>query len=114
MDYTGAAVLETHTVLYGRDGVPKHGAAILRTPQGARLLARVDPGEHKRSRCSRMPIDPRSAGTASSPVPWTVCRIGGSLNERLFSQVLTYERLEGHVGLVTLNRPELATPSTPR
>jgi enoyl-CoA hydratase/carnithine racemase len=23
-----------------------------------------------------------------------------------FSQVLTYERLEGHVGLVTLNRPE--------
>jgi acetyl-CoA C-acetyltransferase len=47
MDYTGAAVLETHTVLYGRDGVPKHGAAILRTPQGARLLARVDPGEHE-------------------------------------------------------------------
>jgi acetyl-CoA C-acetyltransferase len=43
LDYTGTAVLETHTVLYGRDGTPTHGAVILRTPAGGRLLARVDP-----------------------------------------------------------------------
>ena len=38
---TGAAVLETHTVLYDRDGAPTHGVAIVRTADGARALARV-------------------------------------------------------------------------
>jgi acetyl-CoA C-acetyltransferase len=45
LDYIGDAVLETHTVLYARDGAPTHGAVILRTPQGGRLLARVHPEE---------------------------------------------------------------------
>lgn len=40
-DATGRAVLETHTVLYDRDGAPTHGVAILRLPDGARTLARV-------------------------------------------------------------------------
>ncbi len=38
---TGQAALETHTVLYDRDGAPTHGVAIVRTPDGARTLARV-------------------------------------------------------------------------
>jgi acetyl-CoA C-acetyltransferase len=38
---TGQAVLETHTVLYDRDGAPTHGVAIVRTTDGARALARV-------------------------------------------------------------------------
>jgi acetyl-CoA C-acetyltransferase len=38
---TGQAVLETHTVLYDRDGAPTHGVAIVRTADGARALARV-------------------------------------------------------------------------
>jgi acetyl-CoA acetyltransferase len=45
-DYTGPAALETHTVLHGRDGTPTHGVVIARTPQGQRVLARVDPREH--------------------------------------------------------------------
>lgn len=45
LDYTGDAVLETHTVIYGRDGAPRHGAVILRTPAGGRLLARVAAAE---------------------------------------------------------------------
>ncbi len=44
-DHTGPATVETHTVIYGRDGNPKHGVVIARTPQGGRLLTRVDPGE---------------------------------------------------------------------
>ena len=36
----GSARLETHTVLYDRDGAPTHGVAIVRTAQG-RVLARV-------------------------------------------------------------------------
>ena len=38
---TGPAILETHTVLYDRDGAPTHGVAIVRTQDGARALARV-------------------------------------------------------------------------
>ncbi len=38
---TGPAILETHTVLYDRDGAPSHGVAIVRTQDGARALARV-------------------------------------------------------------------------
>ena len=41
MDYTGPAVLETHTVLYARDGSAQHGVVIARTPTGGRLLAKV-------------------------------------------------------------------------
>ncbi len=39
--YVGPATLETGTVLYDRDGSVRHGGAIVRTPDGARVLARV-------------------------------------------------------------------------
>ena len=38
---TGAASIETHTVLHDRDGSPHHGVVILRTADGGRTLARV-------------------------------------------------------------------------
>jgi acetyl-CoA C-acetyltransferase len=38
---SGPATLETHTVLYDRDGAPTHGVAIVRTADGARALARI-------------------------------------------------------------------------
>jgi len=42
MDHAGPATLETHTVLYRKDGSVQHGVVIARTPSGARLLAKVD------------------------------------------------------------------------
>ncbi len=42
LDYAGAASLETFTIVYRRDGMPEFGAVIARTPQGTRLMARVD------------------------------------------------------------------------
>jgi acetyl-CoA C-acetyltransferase len=42
LDYAGAATLETFTILYARDGTPQHGVVIARTPQGGRLMARVE------------------------------------------------------------------------
>jgi acetyl-CoA C-acetyltransferase len=42
LDYAGPARLETFTVIYNRAGTPEHGVVIGRTPQGARLMARVD------------------------------------------------------------------------
>ncbi len=40
-DYTGQATIETHTVIYDRDGAPQNGVVIARTMEGARLMARV-------------------------------------------------------------------------
>jgi hypothetical protein len=45
MEYTGRAVVETHTVLYAKDSSVSHGVVIARTPEGGRLLARVDAGD---------------------------------------------------------------------
>jgi len=42
---TGPAVLETHTVLYDREGAATHGVAIVRLGDGARALARVPAGD---------------------------------------------------------------------
>lgn len=41
LDYRGPARIESYTVLHDRDGQPRQGVLILRTPQGARSMARV-------------------------------------------------------------------------
>lgn len=41
-DYTGPAKIETYTVHYGRDGRPRLGTIVARTPAGERTLAAVD------------------------------------------------------------------------
>lgn len=40
-DYRGPASIESYTVLHDREGQPRQGVVILRTPQGARAMARV-------------------------------------------------------------------------
>jgi acetyl-CoA C-acetyltransferase len=39
--YDGPATVETYTVLYERNGAPKWGVIVARTPDGARTLARI-------------------------------------------------------------------------
>ena len=41
-DYLGDGSVETYTVFYGRDGSPKGGVVVARTPSGDRTLAQVD------------------------------------------------------------------------
>lgn len=41
-DYTGPAVLESYTLFYGRNALPRGGVVIARTPLGHRTLAKVD------------------------------------------------------------------------
>ncbi len=43
--YSGAAVIETFTVHYRRDGSPRAGVVVARTPAGARTLAHIPPGD---------------------------------------------------------------------
>ena len=38
----GPASIETYTIFYGRDGAPRAGVVVARTPAGARTLAHVD------------------------------------------------------------------------
>lgn len=47
MHYSGPAQLETHTTLFERDGTPRHGVVIARSPQSARVLARVDAADRR-------------------------------------------------------------------
>ncbi len=44
-EYEGPATIETFTVFYRRDGSIRFGTVIARTPDGARLLARVEAGD---------------------------------------------------------------------
>ena len=44
-DYTGPAKIETYTVHYARDGSPRLGTVVARTPKGKRTLAAVLPGD---------------------------------------------------------------------
>jgi acetyl-CoA C-acetyltransferase len=41
LEYSGTAHIETFTVVYDREGAASFGTVIARTPQGARLMARV-------------------------------------------------------------------------
>ncbi len=41
-NYVGPARIETYTVFYGRDGAPRAGVIVARTPDDARTLAHVD------------------------------------------------------------------------
>lgn len=41
-DYEGSGAIETYTVLYARDGAPRFGVVLARTPAGTRFLARVE------------------------------------------------------------------------
>ena len=44
-DYAGPATIESYTVFYGRDGAPKAGVVVARTPEDKRTLAHVDVGD---------------------------------------------------------------------
>lgn len=41
-DYAGPATVESYTVFYGRDGAPKAGVVVAKTPENKRTLAHVD------------------------------------------------------------------------
>lgn len=43
--YTGPATIESYTIFYGRDGTPRAGVVVARTPKDARTLAHVDVGD---------------------------------------------------------------------
>lgn len=61
MDHVGPARVESHTVLFARDGRPTHGVVVLRTPDARRLIARVD-ADDRRSMTRLMAMDASAVG----------------------------------------------------
>lgn len=108
-DYQGPAAVETYTVLYARDGKPLHGVVVGRTPAGQRVMAKVlaDDGVSMEALLSTAKSAVGSAGhvridTFGLPV-WE----GGEKRDRrqLPRRYCSVAR-EGHLTIVTINRPE--------
>jgi len=105
--YEGRATIETFTVGYTAKGAPDRGTVILRTPDGARCVARVTELELD---TLAFLVDPARTviGTAGH-----VYDGGDGLNHFALSAPATrpapavlFERLTPQIALVTLNRPE--------
>jgi acetyl-CoA C-acetyltransferase len=109
-DYEGPACIETYTVRFGRDGEPIDGIVILRTPDGARCMARVQPNDT----LSLAPLLSRE-NSAIGLSGWVKRDVFGKPAWRSDAAVAqgrppyrfcTVER-EGRLTLVTINRPEV-------
>lgn len=46
--HEGAAIIETFSLVFDREGAPSHGSVVGRTPAGARVFARIDMGDAAR------------------------------------------------------------------
>lgn len=107
--YNGPASIETYTVIYGRDGEPLQGVVILRTPAGARTMARVM-NDDAASLSLLTATDKSAIGatghvridTFGKPV-WEA----GAVRAR-GTQPYRFARVEreGPLTIVTINRPE--------
>jgi len=109
-DYEGPATIETYTVRFGRDGAPLDGIVILRTPDGGRCMARVQPDDTL-SLAPLLSRDRSAIGTAGrvkrdvfGKPAW---RADAALAQgRPAYRFCTVAR-EGPLTLVTINRPEV-------
>jgi acetyl-CoA C-acetyltransferase len=107
--YQGPASIETYTVTYGRDGEPIQGIVILRTPSGARTLARVMRDDIP-SLSLLIATETSAIGAQghvrTDPFGKPVWEAGAlrDRSARPYRSVKT-ER-EGPITLVTINRPE--------
>jgi acetyl-CoA C-acetyltransferase len=107
-NYAGPATIETYTVVYGRDGEPIQGIVIVRTPSGARTMARVmREDEHSMSQLlSTQKSAVGSAGHVSIDVFGKPVWEAGPLRQRKPRHQFARVEREGPLTLVTINRPE--------
>ncbi|WP_321960536.1 enoyl-CoA hydratase-related protein [Paraburkholderia sp. J7] len=115
--YEGPARIETYTVLYGRDGRPLHGIVVLRTPRDERLMAKVA-ADDELSLALLLSIERSAVGepghVRTDTFGHPVWEAGETARERSARPLryCTVER-EGHVTIVTINRPDSMNALTP-
>ena len=106
-EYSGPARIETYTVLHGRDGQPRQGVLVLRTPDGARTMARVCRDDEQ-----ALAILLSSERNAIGTPGYVFIDVFGNpcwrLNEQAHPRENRFTRVERHgvVTIVTINRPE--------
>ena len=115
-DYQGLATIETYTITYGRDGEPIDGIVIVRTPDGARTMARVPPEDHA-SLALLLSVDKSAIGTEGhvrrdvfGKPAWSLASPG----ERA-ARMMRYCRVEreGPLTIITIDRPDQMNALTP-
>ena len=114
--YTGPATLEAFTVRYDRHGLPIDGIAIVRTPQGQRAMARIHAEDEATLALlqsqAESPIG--SDGFLRTDVfgkpQWSLADYANKPAEPRYCKV---ER-EGHLTIVTINRPEAMNALNPQ
>lgn len=115
-DYAGPATIETYTILYGRDGTPIDGIVILRTPAGARTMARV-PWTDTASMALLQATDASAIGASGhvrtdafgKPVWEAGAYVAPADRPR---HACTVER-DGPVTIITINRPAAMNALSP-
>lgn len=105
-DYCGPATIETYTVPYARDGAPLQGVVIARTPDGHRLMARV-PAADTVTLDLLTAMDRNAIGTAGHVRKDVYGKLAFTIGEQAASpRRFTRVEREGHLTIVTINRPE--------
>ncbi|WP_229459243.1 enoyl-CoA hydratase-related protein [Massilia cavernae] len=108
--YTGPAAVETYTVLYGRDGAPLYGVVVVRTPDGARTMAKVL-ADDEASLGLLLSTERSAVGSGGhiriDPFGHPVWEAGAVARDRrqLARRYCKVER-EGPLTIVTINRPD--------
>ncbi|WP_322045025.1 enoyl-CoA hydratase-related protein [Paraburkholderia sp. J67] len=115
--YAGPARIETYTVLYGRDGRPLHGIVVLRTPGDERLMAKVA-ADDEASMALLLSTERNAVGEVghvrTDTFGHAIWEAGEQARDRA-ARVLRYCKVEreGHVTIVTINRPDSMNALTP-
>lgn len=105
--YAGPVTIETYTVAYARDGAPLAGIVIARTPDGARVMARTPADDQ--ATIEALTSMSKSAIGAAGYVHTDVFgkptfNLGNSRRRRERKSCLVEK--DGHLTIVTINRPE--------
>ncbi|WP_251702019.1 enoyl-CoA hydratase-related protein [Metapseudomonas boanensis] len=106
-DYSGPAQIETYTVLHARDGQPQQGVLVLRTPKGARTIARVCP-EDEEVMALLLSLERNAVGTQGFVYTDVFGKPRWRLRETAEPAAYRYARVErrDHITVVTIDRPE--------
>lgn len=107
--YEGAARIETYTILYARDGKPLHGIVVIRTPDGARTMAKVA-ADDEASMALLLSSERNAIGSDGhiriDVYGHPVWEAGAKRDRRAQPKRYCTVGREGALTIVTINRPE--------
>lgn len=107
--YTGAARIETYTIVYGRDGAPLHGVVVLRTADDRRTMAKVA-ADDAATMTLLVSTEQNAIGIEGhvriDVFGLPVFEAGAKRDRRALPRRFCTVEREGALTIVTINRPE--------